>query len=68
LSIIDEFSSHVWIGPTALKEWAAAADANEKAKGQANPLLTLGAPIRIQVDGQTAYAVVNAVFSYTQGS
>jgi hypothetical protein len=65
-AIIDEFAPHVWIGPTALSDWAAGADADAKAKGQTNATTALGAPIRVQVDGDTAYAVVPATFSYNQ--
>jgi hypothetical protein len=66
VSIIDEFPPHAWHGPTAFKDWAADLEKDAKAKGQTDQKVTLGRTLRTQVDGDTAYVVTTATFSYKE--
>lgn len=66
VAIIDEVSPHVWQGPAAFKAWAAALEADAKAKGQTEQSVTLGEPTREEVSGDRAYLVVPAVYSFKE--
>lgn len=64
--IIDEVAPHRWIGPDAVQAWAADLDKDAKAKGQTNQHVGLGKPNRVLVNGDNAYVVVPAVYSYKE--
>jgi ketosteroid isomerase-like protein len=64
--IIDEFPPHVWRGPNAFQAWAASIDKAAKAAGDTDQKVILGAPVRSEVNGDTAYAVVPATFTYNR--
>jgi ketosteroid isomerase-like protein len=64
--IIDEVPPHVWRGPNAFQAWAADLEKAAKAAGETEQKLTLGQPVRSEVNGNTAYAVVPATFIYKQ--
>jgi ketosteroid isomerase-like protein len=64
--MIDEVPPHVWRGPKAFQDWAAALDKDAKAKGQTDEKVTLGQTVRSQVDGDTAYVVIRATFTYNE--
>lgn len=64
--IIDEFAPHRWVGPGAFGAWAADLDKDAKAKGQTNQHVGLGKADRVLVDGDTAYVVVPATYSYKE--
>ena len=66
LTIIDEVPPHLWNGPKAFQSWSADLDADAKKKGVTGPGVTLGAPTREESDGQQAYVVVPAVYSFEQ--
>ena len=66
VSIIDEVPPHAWHGATAFKDWAAAIEKDAKAHGQTEQKVTLGRTIRSQVDGDTAYVVMAATFTYKE--
>jgi uncharacterized protein (DUF1800 family) len=64
VSIIDEFTPHIWIGPKAPQSWAADFDKHAAADGITDPIVKLGKPIRVEADGKTAYVVLPAVYTY----
>jgi ketosteroid isomerase-like protein len=64
VTIIDEMSPHAWQGPSAFQGWAGAVMADAKAQGESGNKVTLEKTIRSQVDGDTAYLVTEAVYSY----
>jgi len=64
--IIDEVPPHVWRGPNAFQAWATDLDKVTKAAGQTEQKVTLGQPVRSEINGNTAYAVVPATFTYKQ--
>ena len=67
LAIVDEVAPYLWTGPKAFQDWGAALDAQIKKEGLTDPGVTLGAsPTREESDGQNAYVVVPAVYSFKQ--
>jgi len=66
VSIVDEMAPHEWRGPGAFQAWAGALMAEAKADGQSGDRVTLGKTVRSQVDGDTAYVVTEAVYTYDQ--
>lgn len=64
--IIDEVPPHVWRGPNAFQAWAASLDKASKAAGDTDQKLILGAPVRTDVNGDVAYAVVPATLTYKE--
>lgn len=65
-SIIDEVAPHNWTGPGAFDAWAKALQADAAKNGDTDEKVTLGKPTRNQIDGDTAYVVVRATFTYTE--
>ena len=65
-SIVDEFPPHEWQGATACADWAAAYAANSRKEGITSGVVTLGAPLHVDVTGDRAYVVVPATFRYDQ--
>ena len=65
-SIVDEFPPHEWHGANACANWAAAYDANAKANGITDGWVKLGTPMHVDVDGDSAYVVVPATYTYKQ--
>ncbi len=63
-SIIDEFPPHEWQGSTACADWMHDFIATSKAAGITNPVVTLGPPWRIDVNGSRAYLVAPAAYDY----
>ena len=66
ISIIDEFAPHRWVGPNAAHEWAAAYDKHATATGVTDGVVKYGAPTRLVVDGNTAYVVIPALYTYKE--
>jgi ketosteroid isomerase-like protein len=64
--IIDEVPPHIWRGPNAVQAWAADLGKAAKAAGDTEQKVTLGAPVRTDVNGDTAYAVVPATYTYKE--
>ena len=56
-SIIDDFGQHYWPGPTACADWSKSFDADSKARGITDAVVTPGKPVTAKVDGDRAYAV-----------
>lgn len=65
-SIIDEFAPHSWQGPTACADWVRDGAASNRSQGITNTVVTLGRPWQVQVNGNRAYVVVPATFTYKQ--
>jgi ketosteroid isomerase-like protein len=66
VSILDEMPPHEWHGAGAFQGWVSALGADAKAHDQSSQKVTLGPAIRSQIDGDTAYVVFQAVFSYRE--
>jgi ketosteroid isomerase-like protein len=66
LTIVDEVPPHLWNGPQAVQAWSADLDADAKKNGITEPSATIGSPTRVESDGQKAYVVVPAVYSFKQ--
>ena len=65
-AILDEVGAHQWHGPGAFMAWANDLMKDSAANGQTDESVTLGKTVRAQVDGDTAYAVLDASFNYKQ--
>jgi ketosteroid isomerase-like protein len=65
-SIIDEFGRHEWVGPTACADWAHDYAADDARQGITDGIVTLGKPWRVDVNGNVAYVVVPATYTYKQ--
>src|SRR4029453_9202429 len=63
-SILDEFPPHEWHGPGACSTWMKDYDADAKANGITDGVVTLGDPRHVDVAGDRAYVVVPADFAY----
>jgi hypothetical protein len=68
LTIIDEVAPHMWHGAKAFQTWAAALDADGKARKITEPMVVISAPTRMEVSGDMAYVVVPAVYTFKQAS
>ena len=66
ISIIDEPPPHYWTGAGAFAAWAAAVETDAKAHGDTDGKVTLGAATREDVNGDHAYVVMPATYSYTE--
>jgi ketosteroid isomerase-like protein len=66
ITIIDEFPPHVWSGPHACQDWAAAFGAYNQTVGITDPVAHIGKPRSITVSGDTAYVIAPATYSYKQ--
>jgi ketosteroid isomerase-like protein len=64
LTIIDEIPPFIWRGPKAFQAWSAALDSDAKKKGMTEPMVTLSPASRTEQDGDQAYVVVPAVFTF----
>jgi ketosteroid isomerase-like protein len=67
LVIIDEVPPFVWHGTNAFQAWSSAVGAESKKAGITSAKVTLGGPARVERDGDQAYVVVPATYSFTQG-
>ncbi len=65
-AIIDDIPPHEWQGPTACADWARGFQAGVKQAGWTDLVLMLGTPRHIDVDGDSAYVVAPASFTYRQ--
>jgi hypothetical protein len=65
-SIIDEFPPHEWHGAGACQKWMNDYDANAKANGITDGLVTLGTPSHVDVTGDRAYVVIPSTYTWKQ--
>jgi hypothetical protein len=66
ITIIDEFAPHRWVGPNAAHEWAADYDKHATATGVTDGVVKYDAPTRSVIDGDTAYVIIPALYSYKE--
>jgi ketosteroid isomerase-like protein len=66
LTIIDEVPPYLWRGSQAFQVWSADLDRDAKSKGMTEPMVTLSPPTRIEMEGNQAYVIVPAVFTFKQ--
>jgi hypothetical protein len=66
ITIIDEFAPHRWVGPHAAQDWAADYDKHAAATGVSDGVVKYGAPTRTEIEGDVAYVVIPAVYTYKQ--
>ena len=64
--IIDDFPPHAWQGPTACTDWLTAFAAFDAKKRITPRAVTEGKPWRVAVNGDTAYVVAPATYTYTE--
>jgi hypothetical protein len=64
--IIDEFPPHEWHGVNACAKWMAAYDADAQKNGITGGVVTLDAPLHIDVTADRAYVVVPANYKFNQ--
>jgi ketosteroid isomerase-like protein len=66
LVIIDEVSPYLWRGSQAFQAWSADLDGDAKKQGITEPMVTVSAPTRVETNGEHAYVVVPAVYTFKQ--
>ena len=66
LSITDEVPPYLWRGPQALQTWSADLEADAKKKGITDPAVTISAATREETNGDQAYVVVPAVYTFKE--
>lgn len=64
--IIDDFPPHQWQGMGACSAWASDYEADAKKNGITDGFVTIGQPKHVNVEGDVAYVVVPASFSFKQ--
>jgi ketosteroid isomerase-like protein len=67
LVIIDEVSPYVWRGPKAFSSWATDLESDAKKNGITEPMVTIKAATRVEKNGDQAYVIVPAVYTFKQG-
>jgi ketosteroid isomerase-like protein len=67
VTITDEVPPYLWRGPKAFQAWSADLDADAKKNGITEPSVAISAPTRIESQGDQAYVVVPAVYTFKQG-
>lgn len=65
-SIIDEFPPHEWHGSGACLTWMNDYEADAKKNGITEGIVALGTPRHIDINGDRAYVVVPANYTYKQ--
>jgi hypothetical protein len=66
ITIVDEFAPHLWTGPNAAHEWAAAYDKHAAATGVTDGIVKYEAPTRTEIEGDLAYVIVPTVYLYKE--
>jgi ketosteroid isomerase-like protein len=64
LTITDEVAPYVWKGPKAFDGWLHDLMASDAKAGITGESVAASAPSRIEIDGDNAYAVVTAIYSF----
>jgi hypothetical protein len=65
-SIIDEFPPYEWHGSGACAKWTDDYGADAKKNGITDGVVTLGAPLHVDVTADRAYVVVPANYKFKQ--
>ena len=63
-AIIDNVAPYIWKGPTAVADWMLGMTVNLEERGISDGSVVYGDPIANSIDGDHAYVVVPAVWSY----
>jgi len=66
LVIMDEVAPFVWRGAGAFAAWAGDLDADSQKNGITDQMVTIKPATREVIDGQRAYVIVPAVYSFKQ--
>jgi hypothetical protein len=66
LAITDEVSPYLWRGPQALKAWSTDLEGDAKKRGITDQVVTISAPVRTETNGDQAYVVVPAVYTFKE--
>jgi ketosteroid isomerase-like protein len=66
LAIVDEVAPFMWQGPKAFDTWASSLDAEGKRLGLTDQSVELGAPVRIEQNGDAAYVVMPSTYRFKQ--
>ncbi|HLY80044.1 MAG TPA: nuclear transport factor 2 family protein [Caulobacteraceae bacterium] len=64
LTIIDEVAPYVWKGPKAFDGWLHDLTSGDAKAGISGESVAISPPSRVEVDGDNAYAVAPAVYSF----
>lgn len=63
-TMTDEFAPYYWTGPHVFDQWLAAYGKLAKAKGMTDPIMTLSKPAVFEAEGNEAYVVIPAKFTF----
>ena len=63
-SILDGMAPHVWLGPTASRDWYRDVLIEGEQHGASDYFVTLGEPLHNDTTGQSAYVVVPATMTF----
>jgi len=66
LTIIDEVPPYLWRGAQAFQTWSADLESDAKKRGITDPQVTIGAATRTETNGDQAYVVVPAVYTFKE--
>jgi len=66
LAIIDEVPPFLWRGARAFQQWSTNLDNDAKKRGVTDPMVKLGTPTRTEVNGDQAYVVIPAVYTFKE--
>jgi hypothetical protein len=66
LTIMDEVPPFHWTGADAFTAWSAALEKDAKKRGVTEPIVTLSPATRFEIDGDQAYVVAPAVYTYKE--
>lgn len=64
LTIVDEVPPYIWRGPEAFQAWSADLGSEAEKRGIIDQAVAISAPTREEVDGDHAYVVVPAVYTF----
>ena len=64
LVILDEVPPYAWTGANAFQAWASSLEADAKANGITDESVAIGAPTRLEVNGDSAYVIVPSTYSF----
>lgn len=65
-AIMDEVPPHIWLGPKAVDAWLASLDSYDKAHGRTDGAVAVSGPQVMTVEGDRAYAVAPAVYTFRE--
>lgn len=63
--IVDGMAPHVWLGPSAAKNWYRDVLAEAEQHGASGYAVTLGEPLHHDITGDTAYLVIPATMTFS---